>query len=233
MFDAYTRNARLVPAGLVIIPPLVLAGGGFLITPIDAASPLGLVLIAVGVVGSVIARARGRTLEPGLWDRWGGSPTVSRLRWRDSTDFARTQRLHTRVQGIADVPLPTREEEQRDPATADLRYEESTLALRELTRSADFPLVAAANMDYGFRRNTLGLRPIGLAVSVGTAVASGELLADTGKSTLIVPLVVGLVAVGLWLLVSEAWVHTAADDYAERLFGAVTLLAGPVERSRT
>jgi hypothetical protein len=47
-----------------------------------------------------------------------------------------------------------------DPAEADRRYDEAVGILRRRSRRADeFPLVAAENAVYGFRRNAYGSNP--------------------------------------------------------------------------
>lgn len=55
--------------------------------------------------------------------------------------------------------MPTAEDESQNPAAADTVYESCGQFLRAKTRKKDdYPLVSAKNVEYGFRRNCLGLR---------------------------------------------------------------------------
>src|SRR5439155_15739552 len=77
------------------------------------------------------------------------------------------RRLHQRINALLEEPLPDADEEAADPATADRRYDEAVVMLRERTRDTRrFRLVFAENMEYGFRRNSLGLRPVALLTAL-------------------------------------------------------------------
>jgi hypothetical protein len=114
-------------------------------------------------------------------------------------------------------------------------YEEAVAALRELTRDrARFPLVFAENVEYGFRRNALGLRWIGLALSmVAIGVSAGVLLAGGryDRDHLVrwlVPGGVGVACAGFWLfVVTPSWVRRSAELYANRLLESVVTLRSP------
>jgi hypothetical protein len=78
------------------------------------------------------------------------------------------RRLHERLSPLLSHPSPTAAEEAADPHAADRRYREAVGALRERTRDRSrFGLLLAENIDYGFRRNCLGLRPYALIVAAG------------------------------------------------------------------
>lgn len=65
--------------------------------------------------------------------------------------------------------LPTQAEELADPGAVDERYDDSVARLRGLTRNnRKFRLLFSENINYGLRRNLLGLKPIGVAVACGT-----------------------------------------------------------------
>ena len=80
-------------------------------------------------------------------------------------------------------------------------------------------------MEYGFRRNCLGLRPVALAVAIGAFAVSVLLLFLADASQLPhygVSAVIAAVAGYAWCrLVSPAWVKRAAELYADRLFEAI------------
>jgi hypothetical protein len=116
-----------------------------------------------------------------------------------------------------------------------LTIERYVTHLRERTRDRDrFPIVFDANASYGFRRNTLGLRPVGIVIAGVTTVVSTAALFLVGTDRLDQPappvalaLVVGLVALVVWIRATPAWVRVQADRYAEALLSAAEALVAP------
>lgn len=227
MFDAYSRRARLAPAALAALPAIVLFGTG-LVDPEHAASVLAMALGAVGIVVCGLVRDAGRRLQAELWRDWGGSPTLRRLRWRTSSYTSVVERLHRRVEDVTKESLPNLAEEAANPASADRRYNEATAILRELTRSREeFPLVFEENVEYGFRRNCLGVRPVALIVAPLVAIVSVVLVIAGDQSMQFWAAAgVGVVASAGWLrLVTPDWTRSAGEIYAERLFEALASLS--------
>lgn len=224
MLDAYDRKARLAPAMLAALPGVL-----FLIAtavnPTADASVGAAVLAALTLLICSLVRDRGRRIESRLWDAWGGPPTSVRLRWGEADTEATTRSLHQRVSAATYVALPSADHQASGPAEAQRVYEQAVLVLRERTRdSTAFPLVAAENAEYGFRRNLLGLRPLALAGAGVTLVASTVLLAD-GHTRFAVPALASLIAGAIWLrLIGPDWVRLAAERYADRLLGAAVTL---------
>jgi CHASE2 domain-containing sensor protein len=96
-------------------------------------------------------------------------------------------------------------------------------------------LVATENAEYGFRRNTLGLKPIAILVAIGIGVLSLVLAAiDSWPPGFVVPAVVSVLALVFWVwVVTPDWVRSAAETYAARLMEAVeTLAAGRSRKPR-
>ena len=94
-----------------------------------------------------------------------------------------------------------------------------------------FHLVFEENKEYGYRWNTLGLKPIGSLVALAALVASVVLLIVDGGSAESrfgrwgASLIVSLVLLIAWrFFVTTEWVRRAAELYADRLFAAVHLL---------
>jgi hypothetical protein len=231
MPDAYTRKARIAPAALVGVPggALLIAGA---ISPDTVLRAIGVFLGALGILVAVLIRDAGRSVQPRLWEDWGGPPTTSRLRWGGDGPAAAIQRLHARVEAATGEQLPDAAAEAADQAEADRIYEEAVGVLRERTRdAATFPLVAAENADYGFRRNCLGVRPAGITVA-GAGLVAGVLFAAVGSGSATTRLdrwvpaaVVCALCLGFWLLtVKPEWVKRAAENYADRLLGATDIL---------
>jgi hypothetical protein len=234
--DAYTRRARLAPALLAATPGLAVIAASAL-SPGTTVRVLGVALGAVGLAVCGLVRDRGRQIEPGLWASWGGNPTVQRLRWREAEDHEAVRRLHGRLNELLDDPLPDEGTEADNPAAADRRYDEAVAVLRERTRDTSrFRLVFAENMEYGFRRNALGLRPFALVIAGVAFVLSVGLLIwghgdQAGRWTRwgISAAISSLSIFYWWRVVTPEWVHRPAELYADRLLGAVEALraAGP------
>lgn len=227
MLDAYARRARLAPAVLAGLPALVLLAAGA-VAPTRTASIVALVLGALGLVICGAVRDAGRAIQRDLWASWGGPPAVQRLRWHGPDDHDVVARRHAQLAQILGEPLPTEDEEASTPKAADRRYEYAVEALRELTRPTDqYPLVFAENVEYGFRRNCLGLRPVGMGIAVTGLVVSGLLLLSEGLAArFVVPLAAAAMGLVWWRRhVTPSWVRTAAERYAIQLMAATTPLA--------
>lgn len=230
MSDSYSRTARLAPAIVGMLPALAMLGAA-VSSPSTLVRVIGSVAGCVGLLVVAFVRDRGRHVQRQLWDDWGGSPTTRRLRWRDGNP-AEVARLHERVQRATGLHMPDAAAESADPADADLRYEEAVAALRELTRDRSrFNLVFKENVHYGWRRNSYGLRPVGIAIaalaaagaSCGLALAGGAFEARAARWG--PTLAISLTALAWWtFVVSAPWVRAAADLYADRLFEATHAL---------
>ena len=126
--------------------------------------------------------------------------------------------------------LPDEAEERLDSNAADKRYDEAVRLLRERVRSdrKTFPLVFAENCGYGFRRNSLGLRPFAFAIGAGAGVTSAVVLVagigdqDFDAARWALALVVAILSSAYWLfVVKPSWVRRAAELYADRAFEAL------------
>lgn len=187
---------------------------------------------AVCLVVCGLVRDQGRKLQPNLWESWSGSPTVRRLRWRDASDVEGVRRLHARLNSILDEPLPGGAVEFADPAAADRRYDEAVAVLRERTRDTNrFRLVFAENKEYGFRRNSLGLRPYALAIAfiaLGLSIAFVIHGNRDDSSTWTRWGVAGGISFACvlywWFYVTSDWVRKAAELYADRLIESIDTL---------
>ncbi|MBT8402175.1 MAG: hypothetical protein KJO98_16985 [Rhodothermia bacterium] len=229
--DAYTLQARVIPGFLAALPIWLT----LVATAPELQTMIGGILITLGAAGvplltAQIVRDRGKQCEAELFDSWGGAPTTVALRHRRAEDLGIVELLHNRLSKIhTETPLPSEAEEWGDPRSADRVYAQAVLTLRERTRDKSrFPLVIAANITYGFRRNLLGIRPLGCVVA---AVAVAALLAaafmNPGSTGVLngILFVVQLALLVFWVrVVSASWVRVAAEEYRDRLFGAMAEL---------
>ena len=244
VLDQYDRTARLKPALLCGLP---LAALVVLLFPVFGTfwSSIGLVVVYCG--GSIlliqISRDLGRALEGRLYQSWGGKPSMTMLRHTDdrlSKPIKDRYRrfLSNTVPGLA---LASRREEATDPEQADAEYESANRWLLEHTRDRTrFDLLFRENMNYGFRRNLLALRPIALGIDafalllvIGAAIASW---AGQFTSTILAlspewwtSMTITTVHTLFFIAYIRAdWVRTAAETYAQQLLAACDSLQGTI-----
>ena len=146
--------------------------------------------------------------------------------------------LSSAVPGLA---LVSAQEEAANPEQADAGYDSANRWLLEHTRDrARFDLLFTENMNYGFRRNLLGLKPIALGIDavalmlvIGMAVASwtGE-FASTIQALPPGWWVSVVITAGHTLLFAAYtrtdWVLMAAETYAQQLLAACGFARRPI-----
>lgn len=234
-FDKYTYRARLLPSLLAFLPLAFAATVWF---PGEEATwkTLGLIVVSSGLATllSHLGRDLGKRKEVGLFQRWGGVPTTRLLSHRFTKfDAVTLGRYHTKLKTLLpELQIPDLAEERTNPSRASEVYGSCTSFLREKTRDQKtFALVVAENINYGFRRNLYGWRPIGLiAASFGIAscalFTAKHLRAEQSVLLFgIAGLVVSVTLLLLWLFtIKPEWVHLAADAYAERLIRSLDAL---------
>jgi hypothetical protein len=142
--------------------------------------------------------------------------------------------------------MPTPEEEANDPFKADEAYVGAAKRLRELTRS-DRGLLLKENIAYGFHRNMLAMKPVGILTSAigllyGLALARvlqpsrpyfdlTQLQELNLASGLTCSISLGLLAAWLFYF-DEGSVRRVGFAYADRLFESLsTIPKGNRQRS--
>lgn len=235
-FDEYTFRARIVPALTVIVIPVI----GFLCW-FPAFSPTQLALaallpIVLTAIFSQLGRDQGKALEPELFEKWGGQPSVQLLRYRDGRLPKDTlARYRSKLQTInSNIQWPTELEEMADPNEADRRYHSICLFLRESTRNkSTFSVLFNENVNYGSRRNLLGMRTAGIVLSLAGTVSSVLAMVVGMKEGSFdvppAPLVAAILNAAMfswWCLrINSKWVRVGAFAYAERLVGSCDSLS--------
>ena len=230
--DRYERAARLYPALLSVAPvsatlflwapqASALIGGAASVTMTTA---LSLVLMRYG-------RARGRAAQQRLIARNGALESTVALRHRDRMIATGSKERYHRFLRTQGLKIPAAAAESADPAMADDCYRSAADWLRGRTRDQErFALLHAENRDYGFRRNLLGLKPLGITLTVmalGADVFLGWLfMADHER--LVAAAVLGAVLIAslaAWLLVvTAAFVTDASRSYTEQLLACCDTL---------
>jgi len=230
--DRYSRNARLYPALLVILPVAICA---VFLAKVELSwintLKAGLAAIGGTYLFAQLARDPGKKSEKGLFAKWGGMPSVTILRHQDTRiDPISKARYHERLCAlVVGTTAPSAESERVDIAAADLCYAAWSTHLRNSTRDQKrFPLIFDELVSYGYRRNVLGLRSLGLFFSTLCGIAAAgfawfqlhhqhEIGGGVWAS-----LVLAIVFLLFWtLIVTPEWVQLVAESYAARLIEAV------------
>ena len=234
--DRYTWGARVLPVYLTAAPAVLAVAATLpdgLNLPLAGASAI--VFLPLAYFMSQVASDFGKRLEPTLWNSWGGPPTTRFLR-HDNEEFnpATRARVHAQLRALG-LRVPTVEEEKADQERAIDLYSSAVDDIRRLTRDSErFHLVYKGNIEYGFRRNLLGLKQGGLAITTLALVASGwSLFRGWHTDGVILPvafvttLLNTCVALGWLIGVRSATVRITADRYARYLLEAALDLEPP------
>lgn len=232
LFDKYSLQARVLPALLVLLPFFITLA---IWVPQVYELAVGLTSLALAsgalLLLAHIARSLGRKTEQHLFKKWGGKPTTLWLSHSDNKlDIHTKARYHGFLtEHVDNWTAPSPEEESKDPCAARIAYDSAVKWLLERTRDQEkFSLVFKENISYGFRRNLLGLKILGLTLTILCSIGNAwavctkslnpeELLRPEG----IASFAFSLVMVTVWaFVVRPSWVRDAADGYARALLAA-------------
>lgn len=241
--DHYVLHARAMPALFVSIPVIVAA---FLFLPItlDKWGAILALIASCGAFGfiSVQVSGMGNKQQRKLFGKWGGKPTSLNLSHNNDQLNPHTKaRYHRNLETlIPGLVLPSAEHERSDPGSAAWKYDDAVNYLLEVTRDKEqFPLVYQDNVQYGFARNLLALRSLGLVISaIGLVLSSFPFITQLpfwpGSGWSMTPgsewtqvavfSASAVLGVLLLVLVTEAVVKKRAFRYARSLVGATDLL---------
>jgi hypothetical protein len=236
--DPYDRQARLYPALLCLLPLMALIA---LLYGTNASALTGVISIAVSCGGLLlmtnICREMGKRLEDKLYRKWGGKPTTQLLRHRDGIiDSITKRRYHAFLGAKLNFAFPDADFEKNDPAKADEAYQSGARWLLDHTRPDEgkkFDLLFRDNITYGFRRNALGVRPLGIIIAIGCLLwvlfkahilfgTGGTIVDWTALDQLSAASIASLAASGVMLLIwvfffTTTSLRTCAFSFAETL----------------
>lgn len=241
--DTYERKARLYPALLLVIPAVVTVIG-IVATKLPFLEAIGAAIAGCGGAFflSQLARDAGKKGEEGLFAKWGGVPSVAIFRHSDPRlDSITKARYHRRLSAlVSGAKAPSAEQERTDPTAADQIYTAWSAYLRVNTRDTKkYFLLFQENVNYGYRRNVWGLRPIGIiATTICFAIAtiwSYHLyrVAGTVTNEAVAALAFTFLFLLFWIFrFSSDWVRVPADAYAERLAETVETISGKVSAEK-
>jgi hypothetical protein len=197
---------------------------GLLAIPLH--SWLSVIALATGAgllfLFATMVRTAGRSIEKRLMGHWGGMPTTRLLRYQGNERSSTLALRRRGIEAVLGTRLPSAERETADPDGADQEYEWATRRLISAVRlHADrFPRVQDENINYGFLRNMLGIKPFALGVLIGCyAVDLFAVFAIRSPAFIVVSSLANVLLSLVWLLyVTPARVGEAANLYADRLF---------------
>ena len=227
VIDSYSRWARRCPVYITIAPinlALVAILPHGLDLPLGAAAAI--VFVPLSFLASQVGADFGKRLEKRLWLKWGGPPTTRFLRHSNSEFNAFTRKqLHKKLRTLG-LNVPSADHEKRDPQAADACWEACAEELIGKTRDRKrFPLVYKGLVEYGFGRNMLGLKPLGLPLSIVALLACLWKVWDDWGSQQAVGVVcaaISLALLAIWVVwVREKTVAISADRYARFLLETV------------
>jgi hypothetical protein len=164
----------------------------------------------------------------------GGLPTTLFLRHRNRFLPAPTRERYHSILKAHGLKLPTALQERKNPEKADEYYRSVIHWLLEKTRGPKFSMLLGENIDYGSRRNLLGLKPFGLIFALVALFANALLLfrsygiwnvtVKAGWASLIALFIIALI----WLFkINLRWVDDASENYAVRLLAQLENLSPP------
>ena len=223
LLDRYTFTARVAPVVIVALA-VPLAVGAWIPLSDWPVKMFGIatVLAIAGFAVSFLARDAGKALQGPLWASWGGPPTVQLLRHRNAIISAGSKAgLHQHLVALRIVDrLPSPAEEADDPFAADDKYLTCSDWLRrkalELKAKSPFDVVHGENINYGFRRNLLGIRKYGLMLIIPSFLVAGA-AAFYGRHPAAELSGIAVLAAYLIFGINEAAVRRSAFDYSQRL----------------
>ena len=221
--DPYERKARVQPALLCVLPIVLATSVSFpeLYTTLAAFGTLVVTFGAIQFIGQ-IARDKGKKLEPALFKKWGGTPSVTIFRHRDKRIAGPAkQKLHRKLESQSEISAPSAEFEQQNSAKADEIYKAWSDFLRVKSRDTDrFSLLFRENINYGYRRNVYGLKcwyGISCVLGLLIIIASSSTIFLLSDLQLAMVWVIGLFGLYIIIVVTEKWVKVPGFEYSQRL----------------
>lgn len=224
---SYEMRARLYPSLLCLLPIII---GIFLSFPSLYKTLSGFVALAAAFgmlqLFAHLARDRGKRLERKLFEKWGGMPSVIIFRYSDSSvPTPAKRRYHQIISSKSGINAPTQEFETASPGEADAIYQSWSDYLRAKTRdTTKFPMIFQENINYGFRRNLLGLKWFCISSGVVSLALIAIPIYKSGTYTEI-QIGVALAIIAYLLLfvfvINGNWVKVAAYAYARQLIESI------------
>lgn len=225
----YELKSRIFPASLTILPFVITILLWFpeLINLESSLIILVILIISLFFLGK-LARERGKRVQSKLIQKWGSLPATLQLSHLDNTiDIETKKRYHDYLQkNIEGLNLPSQNEEIENPKYSQDKYESAVKWLLENTRDTKkFPLLYQDNINYGYSRNMLGIKYLGVIISIFSLILNFYLLyslnyesIDEVTINIIISILISSFIIIIWIFfVNEKWVKSTAEAYARTL----------------
>lgn len=228
-FNEYELKARIFPASLTILPFVITILLWFpQIISLESSLLISIISIIILFFLGKLAREKGKKVQSKLIQKWGSLPATLQLSHLDNTiDIETKKRYHDYLQkNIEGLKLPSRSEEIKNPKSSRNKYESAVKWLIENTRDTKkFPLLYQDNINYGYSRNMLGLKWLGMIISIFSLALNFYLLyslnyksIDKVNVNIIISISINSFIIIIWtFFVNEKWVKSTAEAYARTL----------------
>ncbi len=234
--NLYNLKARIYPVILSLIPVIFIGSvySFHLQSYYQVLTSLG-ITTALYFLFSQLGRDKGKALEKEMWRKWRGTPTTQILRFsNDIIDKHTKSRYHQKLKKLTNIGNELDEEFEKNlPQKADEIYQSWTKFLLSKTRDTKkYNLLFQENINYGFRRNLLGLKRIAILIIILLMISSflysfimNEYIVKFSSELLISEIILILILI-FWLgIVRENWIKTVAFSYAERLIETINTIS--------
>jgi hypothetical protein len=237
VIDIYALKARVYPMVIFFLPVVFLMiVNSFQFNDLEQ---LFLSVIITGTLAFILSqtgRDKGKRKEKGLWDSWGGSPTIQLMRHRNTEINSATKaRYFTKLNALCALAVyPDANLEQNDPGKADEIYAFWSSYLRNNSRNQKkFNLLFRETTNYGFRRNLWGMKNLSIRLITILLVmnyfyfvlAEGHFNLLFFPETFTINFLILVALLVFWTFyISKEWVRMVAFTYAHRLLEATDKL---------
>lgn len=225
----YELKARIFPASFTILPFVITILMWFpeLINLESSLIIMLILIISLFFLGKLV-REGGRKAQNKLLQKWGSFPTTLYLsHLNNKIDIKTKKRYHDYLnKNIQGLELPSQDEEIKNPKCSQGKYESAVKWLLENTRDTKkFPLLYQDNINYGFSRNMLGIKPLGIVISIISLALDFYLLYSLNYQSItevniniIISIVISFAIIIIWIFfVKEKWVKSTSAAYARTL----------------
>lgn len=225
----YELKARIFPAGFTILPFVITILIWFpeLINLESSLIILAILMISLFYLGK-LARERGKIVQSKLIQKWGSLPATLHLSHSDNTiDIETKKRYHDYLnKNIEGLKLPSQDEEIECPKYSRDKYESAIKWLLENSRDTKkFPLLYQDNITYGYSRNMLGIKPLGIVISIISLFLDFCLLYSLNHQAIteipikiIISILLSSFFIIIWsFFINEKWVESTSEAYARTL----------------
>lgn len=230
--DKYSLFARIYPMVIFLIPVIIfgiscsveLEKYGHIATTLGVSAALLYLLSNLG-------RDRGKKREAEMWKNWGGMPSAQLLYYKNNTIDAYTKRkYHDKLLQLSPITTNVDFEKAGFEEICEIYRHWSKYLITKTRDRKVYPLIFEERVNYGFRRNLWGLRPLGIVFSFAALLGNyayygciaGFEKIEQYPTAFYASESILLILLMFWVfVVKEKWVKIPAFAFAERLLESI------------